>query len=157
MMDLEGVLVKTQPKCAAALALLSLLGTLSACTPEPDAVDQGSAKESAEISVGKQTIGSFELQAHARVESDEAWRSTTLTLNFVKLDNSLGNQLALVVKFGEGVTCATHRRFDVYASHGRGGNVYMGELGHQELRCEPYTPASAFAELGAPTVAERNW
>lgn len=101
-----------------------------------------------------QAIRSFELLPDARVESDPKWESTTLRLNFRKLDNSIGSDLALVVKFGDDVSCAISRRFTVYAADGRGGNLFEGDRGYQELRCEPYTPASEFASLPEPTISE---
>lgn len=75
--------------------------------------------------------------------TDERHRHpTTLIIDVTKLDNSVAGSMGVVITFGD-VRCESRRPFTVYAADRMGGNLFEGDRGFHELRCEPFTPASS--------------
>jgi len=134
-----------------AIALLASSG----CSPA-----EGGARETEEsttvthlVEVEPADVRSFSIGESALVESDADFESTTLTLNITKLDNSVESSLGVRVKFGD-VVCESRRPFIVAHAEQFGGKLFAGDKGFHELRCLPFTVASAFADLPAGEVSE---
>lgn len=129
---------------AAALVLLGVLVT-TACSSTATGPTQ-SVEEQTSVTVTPQQVRSFMIDGTGSVESNSDYSSTTLIIDVTKLDNSVAGSMGVVITFGD-VRCESRRPFTVYAADRMGGNLFEGDRGFHELRCEPFTPASEFADL----------
>jgi hypothetical protein len=86
------------------------------------------------------------IEGTGSVESNTDYSTTTLSIDVTKMDNSIAGDMGVAIMFGD-VRCESRRPFSVYASEKFGGKLFEGERGYHLLRCEPFTPASGFADL----------
>lgn len=128
-------------------ATLAMLGVViaTACAPTATAPTQP-VEEQANVTVTPQQVRSFMIDGTASIESNSDYSSTTLTIDVTKLDNSIASDMTVVVTFGD-VRCESRRPYSVYPAEKFGGKLFEGETGYHLLRCEPFTPASEFADL----------
>lgn len=92
--------------------------------------------------------GIWQLDPEIHVETDPRYEVTSAWVDVTKLTNAVAGGISIVVHFGGGQTCYSHRRFTVYAADHRGGALFAGDRGYHELTCRPYLAPSQLATIG---------
>lgn len=136
----------------ASVVMLGIITSAAACAPTATGPTQP-VEEQASVTLAPHQVRSFMIDGTGSVESNTDYSTTTLSIDVTKLDNSIASDMGVAIMFGD-VRCESRRPFSVYAADQMGGKLFEGEAGYHLLTCEPFTPASEFADL-PPGEVER--